>query len=123
MWNKKYTEERQPISSPVIIKYSKQDKLIDSIGANIFILPHMITVDNKGHIWTVDVGLQQIQKLDKNGRLLLTLGEPFKPGNDSLHFDLPTDIAFLKDNSFYVSDGYGNSRVVKFSKNGKWQYS
>ena len=41
-------------------------------------------------------------------------------GNDSLHFNLPTDIAVADNGSFYVSDGYGNSRVVKFSSSGKY---
>ncbi len=116
-------EAKETLKPPVILKYSKDEKLIDSIGAGIFVLPHMITIDNKGNIWAVDVALQQILKLDKNGRILLKLGEKFTAGSDSLHFNLPTDIAFSKDNSFYISDGYGNSRVVKFSKNGKWQYS
>ncbi len=116
-------EAKETLKPPVILMYSKDGKLIDSIGAGIFILPHMITIDNKGNIWAVDAALQQIFKLDKNGKILLKLGEMFTAGNDSLHFNLPTDIAFLKDNSFYISDGYGNSRVVKFSKSGKWQYS
>lgn len=43
-------------------------------------------------------------------------------GNDSLHFNMPTDIAVNDDGSFYVSDGYGNSRVVKFSKEGRYLF-
>lgn len=50
----------------------------------------------------------------------MQLGIAKVPGNDSLHFNLPTDIAVADDGSFYVSDGYGNSRVVKFSSTGKY---
>jgi peptidylamidoglycolate lyase len=43
-------------------------------------------------------------------------------GNDSSHFNKPTDVAVLSDGSFYVSDGYVNSRVAKFSADGKYQF-
>jgi len=35
-------------------------------------------------------------------------------------FNQPTDVAFGKNGEIYVSDGYGNSRVVKFDRNGKF---
>lgn len=123
VWNKKYIDAREPVNSTVILKYSKEGKLIDSLGANVFILTHMVSIDCKKNIWVTDVGLQQVVKLDNNGKFLLSLGERFKPGSDTLHFDLPTDMVFLNDNSFFVSDGYGNSRIIKFSKKGSWQFS
>ncbi len=42
------------------------------------------------------------------------------PGSDRTHFCQPSDIAVLKNGDFFVSDGYCNSRVVKFDKNGKF---
>ena len=50
----------------------------------------------------------------------MTLGEVEVPGNDEKHFNRPTDIAWLPDGTFFVSDGYANTRVVKFDKNGKF---
>ena len=51
----------------------------------------------------------------------MTLGEKGVPGTDAKHFRSPTDIAWDRQTQdFYVSDGYGNSRVVKFDKNGKY---
>jgi DNA-binding beta-propeller fold protein YncE len=38
---------------------------------------------------------------------------------DVLRFNRPTDIAFAPSGEFYVSDGYGNSRVVRFAKDGR----
>ena len=49
-----------------------------------------------------------------------TIGTPRVPGNDETHFARPTDIAFLPDGTFFVSDGYTNTRVVKFDRNGKY---
>jgi peptidylamidoglycolate lyase len=54
----------------------------------------------------------------QRAKLLLTLGERAVPGNDHAHFNLPTDVAVLRDGSFYVSDGYKNTRVMKFSAEG-----
>ena len=50
----------------------------------------------------------------------MTLGTPMQPGNDATHFARPTDVAWLPDGTFFVSDGYVNTRVVKFDKNGKF---
>jgi peptidylamidoglycolate lyase len=67
--------------------------------------------------------LNQVFEFDHEGRLLMTLGQAKVPGNDSLHFNRPTDVAIGEDGSFYVSDGYGNSRIVKFSSSGKYLFS
>jgi peptidylamidoglycolate lyase len=67
-----------------------------------------------------DVGLNQVFKFSHDGNLLLKLGEAKIAGDDSLHFNQPTDIAIAKDGSFYVSDGYVNNRIMKFSATGKF---
>ncbi len=99
---------------------NKTGKIINAWGANYFIMPHGLTVDKQNNIWLTDVGLHQIFKFSHDGKLLMKLGVAKVPANDSLHFNLPTDIAVADDGTFYVSDGYGNSRVVKFSSTGKY---
>jgi peptidylamidoglycolate lyase len=59
-------------------------------------------------------------KLDPEGRVVLTLGERGVPGDDPAHFDRPTDVAIGADGAIYVSDGYGNARVVKLSPAGEF---
>ena len=49
-----------------------------------------------------------------------TLGEPNVPGTDDKHFYRPTFMAWLPDGTFFVADGYANTRVVKFDKDGKF---
>ena len=89
-----------------------------------FTVPHRITTDPydaEKHIWFVDRGSQQIFKFSNDGkRLVMTLGEKGVAGSDEKHFGRPTDIAFLPDGTFFVSDGYDNTRVVKFDKTGKF---
>jgi len=97
-------------------------KLIKSWGNHLFIMPHGLTVDHENNIWVTDVGLHQVFKFSHNGKLLLTLGKAKVSGNDSLHFNKPTDVAIANDGSIFVSDGYGNSRVIKFSVNGKYLF-
>jgi peptidylamidoglycolate lyase len=94
--------------------------LVAAWGAKAFLVPHGITVDDHGNIWLTDVGLHQVFKFSHDGRLLLTLGQPRVGGWDATHFNQPTDIAIRKDGSFYVSDGYVNSRVGLFDPNGRF---
>jgi peptidylamidoglycolate lyase len=113
----------KPIKSKTILIVDKDNgKLIESWGDNLFIMPHGLTVDNENNIWVTDVGLNQIFKFTHDGKLLMKLGEAKVAGNDSLHFNKPTGIAIAKDGSFYVSDGYGNNRIIKFSAQGKYLF-
>lgn len=81
---------------------------------------HSIRVDPGGGIWVVDAGGHVVTKLDANGRPLLQLGERGVSGTGPEHFNLPTDVAFAPGGEIYVSDGYGNARVVKFSSDGEY---
>ena len=109
------------ISQSTILELDNETgKLINSWGANFFIMPHGLAVDKDNNVWVTDVALHQIFKFSHEGNLLMKLGVAKEPGNDSLHFNLPTDITFADDGTFYVSDGYGNSRVIKFSSSGKY---
>ncbi len=61
-----------------------------------------------------------MRKYDAEGRLLLTLGEFGRAGNDEKHFDRPTDVTVLPNGEIYVTDGYGNRRVVRFDAAGRY---
>lgn len=100
----------------------KTGEVVRSWGEDLFIMPHGLEIDKENNVWVTDVALHQIFKFSSDGKLLLTLGEAQVAGNDAEHFNLPTDIAVLDDGSFYVSDGYGNSRVIKFSKDGTYLF-
>ncbi|MEM1121618.1 MAG: peptidyl-alpha-hydroxyglycine alpha-amidating lyase family protein [Bacteroidota bacterium] len=116
-WQK--TMRKIPIQkNTILIIDSKTGELLDSWGANYFIKPHGLAVDDQDNIWVTDVVLHQVFKFSPQGALLMTLGEADVPGKDGTHFDRPTDVAILPDGSFYVSDGYGNSRVAKFAADG-----
>lgn len=122
-WSLFVSAPAKPIQSKTILFIDKNNgKLINSWGDNLFVMPHGLKVDSENNIWVTDVGLNQVFKFSHHGKLLMKLGVAKVAGNDSLHFDKPTDIAIAKDGSFYVSDGYGNSRVIKFSATGKYLF-
>lgn len=119
-WSQPFPAE--PIAAATVsVIDGSTGKLLDAWGAGEFILPHGLSIDGKGNVWLTDVGLHQVFKYSPEGRKLLTLGEARVPGADAGHFDLPTDVAVLPDGSFYVSDGYRNTRVVKFSAQGQYE--
>ena len=81
---------------------------------------HSVRVDPQGNIWVVDATAHAIYKMDGQGRVLMQLGTKGVSGNDATHFYLPTDVAFAPNGEIYVSDGYGNARIVRFSAAGKY---
>lgn len=97
-------------------------KLLRTWGQHLFIMPHGLTVDHDGNLWLTDLGLQQVLKFTPEGKLLLTVGVRGEAGDDAAHFNFPTCVAVLRDGSFYVSDGYRNSRVVKFTASGAFEF-
>ena len=108
------------LKDPAVVELdANTGRVISSWGASTFLVPHGITVDGSNNIWLTDVGLQQVFKFSHDGRPLLTLGQAQVGGWDARHFNQPTDIAIRPDGSFYVSDGYVNSRVAYFDASGK----
>jgi peptidylamidoglycolate lyase len=120
-WSNPFPTE--PISQPTVtVIDGRTGKQLSEWGAGQFIMPHGLTIDHEDNVWLTDVGLHQVFKFTPDGKLLLTLGERGKPGADASHFNLPTDVAVLRDGSFYVSDGYKNTRVMKFSAEGRFEF-
>ena len=105
--------------STVAVFDGASGKLLREWGAGQFAMPHGLSVDHQDNVWVTDVALHQVFKYSPDGKLLLTLGERGRPGDDGGHFNRPTDVAVLPDGSFYVSDGYRNTRVAKFSVDGE----
>ncbi len=112
--------DKTVIEVPTIFVFDgRTGALIKKWGEKLFALPHSLTIDGKDNIWVADVALHQVFKFSHDGKLLFTLGERGVSGDDTSHFNRPSDVAIAPDGSFYVSDGYGNSRILKFSAEGK----
>jgi DNA-binding beta-propeller fold protein YncE len=103
-----------------ILVFDRQGKFLRSWGDDLIKTAHGLRVDREGNVWITDMGNHLVRKFDAEGKLLMTLGKKDKPGDGPDQFNRPTDIAVTPSGEFYVSDGYGNARVVKFSKEGKY---
>ncbi len=107
-------------ANPPVQVYDVDGKYIRGWGEGLIGSAHYLKIDHQGMIWLADVGKHVIMQFTPQGKLLKTLGTPGEPGDDQKHFDKPTDMAVTPDGQVFVSDGYGNRRVVHFDKHGKF---
>lgn len=105
---------------PMLSEFDPEGRFIRSIGKGLFDQPHGLRIDAEDNIWTTDVGSHLVLKLSPAGRVLMVLGRKDWGAEANWLFNKPTDIALGKNGDIYVSDGYGNSRVVKFDKDGNF---
>ena len=116
--NRVWVAHRNP--NPIMAFDAASGKLLSAFGDLQFKMAEGVTVDSQDNVWITDVGRHQIFKFGKDGSLLLTKGVQEKAGSDATHFDGPTAVGVAPTGEFYVADGYGNSRIVKFDKDGKF---
>jgi len=128
---------------PVVI-FDRDGNFLSSWGAGLFTFPHAIRIvreNGQDVVWLCDEHHQTFQKFTTDGKLLQTIGEKGArsdtgvPADDFSSaawkkvthgggpFNLPTDIAFAPDGSMFMTDGYGNARVHKFSPDAKYLFS
>lgn len=120
---------------------SESGKPLHSFGKDMFLMPHGLTIDNEGNHYVTDVGLHQVLRVTicqmsvdslfmpapyfffqfppNATKPDLVLGHRMEPGKDQTHFCMPTSVAVAANGHFFVADGYCNSRVMKFNKDGK----
>ena len=103
-----------------IMEFESGGKFVRSWGDGLITRAHTVRVDHENNIWVIDVGAHVVLKMNPQGRVIMQLGRQGLPGTGPNSFNQPTDVAVAPNGDFYVSDGYGNSRVVKFSRNGKY---
>jgi hypothetical protein len=119
-----------------LFEFDPKGNYLREIGEGLygFVFAHAVRVDSQDNIWAVDEGSNMVIKFSPEGRVIMTLGRRPEP-TDALAiappagpaaepgkytFDRPTDVGWDPAGNIFVSDGYGNSRVVKFDKNGKF---
>jgi len=114
-----FVAQRGPKADPIVV-YDSTGKYLRSFGKEEFKIAHGLRVDKNGNVWATDTGFHVVMEFSNDGKLLRTLGTKGKPDATHDTFNRPTDIGFLANGDVLVTDGYGNSRVVKFSSDGKY---
>jgi DNA-binding beta-propeller fold protein YncE len=110
------------LASPQVLIFNRDGKLLRSWGDALFGAAHSIDIDRFGFVWVTDNEENVVYKFTQDGKQLMTLGRKGIAGNNASTdlFDGPSDVAVADNGDFFVTDGYRNSRIVKFSKNGKF---
>jgi DNA-binding beta-propeller fold protein YncE len=107
-------------TKPMLAEYDAKGNFVQSIGDGLFSHPHGLRIDRDDNLWTTDDGSHLVLKLDPSGNVLLVLGRINTGAEANWLFNKPADVAFAKNGDIYVADGYGNSRVVKFDRDGNY---
>jgi len=125
---------------PVLV-FDRNGKFLKSWGAGQFAFPHTIRADKDDNLWLVDRDHAQMYLYSPDGKLLRTIGvkgyrsdtgvppddfrseawEKVTHGGEP--FNLPTDIDLTPSGEMFITDGYGNARVHKFSADGRHEFS
>ena len=117
-----------------LFEFDQNGNYVREIGQGVYGLEfaHAVRVDRDDNIWTVDEGTNMVIKFNPEGRVVMVLGrrpEPVAGAFDSTQpaapaekyrFGRPTDVTWDAQGNIFVSDGYVNSRVVKYDKNGRF---
>src|SRR5262245_53295912 len=107
-------------AEPPVLVFDRDGTFLRSWGAGLLTTPHGLRTDRDDHVWVTDIGRHIVLKFDAAGKPLMMLGRKDQPGDGPDRFNKPTDVAIGPAGEVYVADGYGNSRVVKFSKEGQF---
>lgn len=108
-------------AAPYFRLFTKDGQFVRAWGEEgEFDSPHSVTFDSDGFIWATDSAGHVVYKYSTEGEVLMTLGERGVAGDNTSqdHFNQVNHLAFGPDGDIYVSDGYVNSRVVHFTKEG-----
>jgi sugar lactone lactonase YvrE len=103
-----------------ILVYDPDGKLVQMFGDDELTAIHGTRVDPENNIWVTDYMNHTAIKYSQSGKVLLVLGKRDVAGQGQTTFNRPTDVATAPNGDLFVSDGYGNSRIVKFTKDGEF---
>ena len=107
-------------AQPAIQVYSPTGDLVKSWATEENSTAHQIKIDKDGNVWLADIGLHLVRKFSPEGKELLHIGTPGELGKDETHLNKPTDMAIASNGDVFISDGYGNARIVHCDKDGKF---
>jgi DNA-binding beta-propeller fold protein YncE len=120
-----------------LLEFDQNGKFVREIGKNLYAwaFAHTVRVDKNDDIWVSDKGSDMVIRFDPAGRVKMVFGRKPEASDESAHplehpqpplppidgqFRQVTDVAWDSADNIYISDGYINSRVAKYDKDGNW---
>lgn len=104
---------------PLVI-FDREGNFLDSWGENVLEDAHGIFIDDQDNVWCVERDTHCVHKFNSKGEVVLTIGTPGEPGeSDGDPFRKPTDLGIASNGDLFISDGYGNARVHKYTATGQ----
>ena len=109
-----------------IIVFDREGNFLDSWGQGVFTRAHGITLGPDDTLYCTDDGGHAVRQCTLDGKVLMTIGVPGQPAEaySGKPFNRCTHVALdPKTGDLYISDGYANARVHKYSPDGKLLFS
>ena len=120
-----------------LYEFAADGRFIREIGKNLYAwsFAHTVRIDKDDNIWATDKGSDMIIKFNPQGRVTMVFGRKPEASDAEAHayepvqkprpqvagrFRQPTDVTWDPAGDIFISDGYVNSRVAKYDKDGNW---
>jgi sugar lactone lactonase YvrE len=101
-----------------VLAVDSQGRILHSFGKGLYTIPHAIRLDPTGNIWTVDAASSHVIQYTPDGKELQRIEVGGQPDTRN-PFKGTTDIAFTPHGRIFITDGYGNARVLEYTAQGK----
>jgi sugar lactone lactonase YvrE len=112
-----YEIQRGEKADPIVV-LDRNGTILRSWGKGDFKIPHSIRIDPAGNVWAVDAAASTVIKYSPLGRKLMTITVGEQPHNGS-PFNGTTDVGFGPNGHIFITDGYGNARILEYTAEGK----
>lgn len=110
--------------NPMIV-FDRDGNFLRTWGQGLFTRAHGLHIGTDDTLYCTDDGDHTVRHMTTEGKLLMEIGIPGKPAEymSGEPFHRCTHTALSPGGDIYVSDGYGNARVHKYSPDGKLLFS
>lgn len=112
-----YVLQRSEKADPVLV-LNRDGIIIRSWGKGMYKIPHSIRIDPQGNVWTVDSSSSMVYKFTPQGEKLMEISVGEQPAGRTGAIGT-TDIAFGPKGRIFISDGYGNARILEYNSKGE----
>ncbi len=101
--------------------FDRDGNFLRSWGEGLFNRAHGLHIGSDESLYCTDDGDHSVRKCTLDGKVLLTIGIPGRPSPymSGEPFHRCTHTALSPRGDIYISDGYGNARIHKYSPDGK----